>query len=211
MLHSTAIMAQNAMHNLSKLYATGVLLILAGCTSIPPAAVTNPLALPCIPEQLWLHSQAELKSRGFDLDIVDRRHGLIQTFPRTSSQWFEFWARDVVTDYARAEASVQSVRRSVRIEMHATADDQCTLACRVDVERLVAGRANVSGTVRANSVFSRLGGRMPTLSDRRNDRRGRQWVSLGRDQALEDDILRAIGAAMARQRRTRDRPITSGL
>lgn len=185
------------MHNLPKLYATGILLILVGCASTPPAPVTNPLALACSPDQLWQHSQAELKARGFDLDIVDRRHGVIQSLPRTSSQWYEFWARDVVTDYSRAEASLHTIRRSLRIEMHATSDDQCSITCRAEVERLVAGPANVSGTVRANSVFSNLGGRMPGLSDHPDARRRRQWVSLGRDSALEDDVLRAIAAAVA--------------
>jgi len=169
--------------------------MLQGCSGTPRARVANPVTLPCDVDEVWLAGQADLKGRGFALEKVDRRHGIIETLPRTSSQWYEFWARDVVTAEGRAEASLHTIRRFVRLELSVGGADRCDLGCCAQVERFVAGSAAMSGSVRANSVLGSVAGRMPGLKDDRR-RRGGQWVSLGRDAALEQDVLQSIRRAV---------------
>ena len=169
--------------------------LLQGCSGARRVDVANPLPLHHPADQVWLASQAELKSRAFGLDRIDRRHGIIETLPRTSSQWYEFWARDVVTAEDRAEASLHTIRRVVHLEMRAVAEDRCSLTCRANVERHVADAPAVSGSVRANAVFAGVAGRMPSLKGH-PDTHAAQWVSLGRDTALEQDVLRSIAATI---------------
>lgn len=168
--------------------------LLGGCASHQPAQLDNPMTFHCPSDRLWQQSQAELKSRGFDLDKVDRRHGIIETHPRTSSQWYEFWARDVVTFQSRAEASLHTLRRHVHLEMAADADNQSHLTCRALVARQVIPPSVVSGPARANSILAGTASRMPGLTDPRREQH-EQWLPLGRDLALEQDILRSLAAA----------------
>ena len=186
-------------HGLSALLIAGFFLVMTlnGCGPTQRLDVDNPLTFKCDPDRLWRQSQTELKVRGFDLDNVDRRAGVIETEPRTSSQWYEFWARDVVTWQGRAESSLHTLRRSVRLEMRADPDSSCRLSCRALVDREVIAPGVVSGSARANSIFAGAAGRMPTLKPL-GDQQISQWVSLGRDNALEQDILQSITSAASR-------------
>lgn len=188
-------------HGLSALLITGLFMMmtLSGCGQAQRLDVDNPLTFQCDPDQLWLQSQTELRARGFDLENVDRRAGIIETAPRTSSQWYEFWARDVVTWQGRAESSLHTLRRSVRLQMQADPGNNCQLSCQAMVDREVVAPAVVSGSARANSIFAGAAGRMPTLKSP-GDQQPSQWVSLGRDSDLEQDILQSITSAAPRVR-----------
>ena len=170
-----------------------------GCSE-PIAAAPEPLLIQAEVDQIWQLCQAELKKRGFTLDRVDRRSGIIQTYPLTSRQWFEFWRQDVVTDRDLAESSLHTVRRSVSIAVSAAPEDRHRLQCRVAVERLSAPLELTSGQVRVRDIFAQSAGRIPTpqVSEKRKKHPPR-WLPIGQDHALEKDILQAIHQTLNRE------------
>jgi hypothetical protein len=165
--------------------------LVGGCSSAPSTGVSNPLAISCEPNALWQTSQAELKERGFRLDRVDRRSGVIDTFATTSGQWYEFWRRDVVGSEASAESSLQTVRRTVTVRMECGDNKECRLSCSVMVERLSVPGAVVSGNIKAQNIFRGAAGAMPSLHPT-EEREAERWIPEGSDLALEADILARI-------------------
>lgn len=170
-----------------------------GCSepvSIPP----EPLLVQAETDQLWQLCQTELKQRGFQLDRVDRRSGIIETYPLTSKQWFELWRRDIVTDYDAAESSLHTVRRRVYLAVSAAPENRHRLQCRVAVERLSAPPELTSGQVRVRDIFGQAAGRIPTpqVSEKRK-KHPPQWVPIAQDHALENDILQALRQSLQRE------------
>ena len=175
-----------------------MLVVVGGCrTSPPPATISSePLVVQGDPDRLWQLGQAELKSRGFRLDRVDRRNGVIRTYPATSGQWFEFWRGDVVGARQSAQSNLQTVRRRVRLAMTPLADERCRLECTVVVEQLHAEGSVVSGTVRARDIFDGAAGRIPALTIRNSPGRSVEWGEIATDPALANDILHSIKNAL---------------
>jgi len=170
-----------------------------GCTE-SVAVPAEPLLVRAEPDRLWQLCQRELKQRGFTLDRVDRRSGMIETDPLTSKQWFEFWRRDVVTDRDVAESSLHTVRRKVYLAVSAAPDNQHRLQCRVAVERLSAPPELISGQVRVRDIFGQAAGRIPTpaVSEKRK-KQAPQWVPIAQDHALETEILQALRQTLQRE------------
>jgi hypothetical protein len=134
-----------------------------------------------------------LREQGFQPDRLDRRQGVITTFPITSQQYFEFWRRDVATAYDLMEASLATIRRRVEIRFDggAEAPDQ-KLVVTVQRERLSTPDRQYNSSAAAYRVFGRV---LPsttgkTIVPARDD----VWVPLGRDEALERRLLDAITA-----------------
>jgi len=174
-----------------------VLLTVAGCAT----TVTKPIAdcwdVQADPTELWQVCQAELRSRGFRLDRVDRRSGSLKSHPRISSQWFEFWGRDVVTASDWAESSLHTIRRTVELDMTRQAPHCCRLRCRVAVERLTPEPLAVAGSLRLGDVLKLTAGNLPALTDPFKDSQPQaQWAPLADDQALAAAILSSIETAL---------------
>ena len=167
--------------------------LLTGCATVPIALDSEPVIVEADLDHLWQQCQSELKNRGFSLDQVNLRSGIIETFPLVSRQWFEFWHRDTVTAVATAEASLHTIRRSVRMELSSLENSKYQLQCRVDVERLSLAPSVVSGSVQAQDVFSGTAGQIPidSASIGKSDQNN-VWIPLARDGDLEKDILTSI-------------------
>lgn len=171
-----------------------------GCSKSLPNA-PDPLVVQARPDCLWRLCQAELKQRGFRLDRVDRRAGIIKTYPLTGKQWFEFWRRDVVTDQDVAESSLHTIRRKVYMNVAPAPEDRYRLQCRVTVERLSAQPVWAGGRVRVQDIFGRAAGRAPVLQvTEKRKLHPPTWVPIGQDHSLETDILQAIHHRLNRNR-----------
>lgn len=62
-----------------------------------------------------------LRHMDFPPERVDRAAGLIVTRPTTSGGFYEFWRNDAQGGYQRLEASLQTIRRVVTVEITPTA------------------------------------------------------------------------------------------
>lgn len=175
----------------------------AGCAAKPaPApAPSEPRVIQGDPYVIWTAGQEELTSRGFLLDRVDRRMGVIETFPATSKQWFECWRNDVAGAEALAESSLQTVRRQVKLQVTQVEPDQLRLECRVAVEKYDSSREIYPGYTRTYNVLGNVSGRIPLLStsERRKDKT-EEWIPLGEDPELQKTILDSIARRVEKSR-----------
>lgn len=165
---------------------------LAGCAA-PQTATPNPLCLNVADEPLWWVCLAELKSRGFELDQTNRQRRVVMTKGLTSSQFFELWGQDLATTPDTLEASLHTMRRRVSLSLEPTNPNRTCLTCQVSVERLSQPIELVAGRLRVGNLFGKAAGRMPRLASEPSERSTpAQWVPVGRDKALERDILRDV-------------------
>jgi hypothetical protein len=175
-------------------------IVLAGCATEPARVDTGQLIeIKGDMDEVWRVCQEELKSRGFELDRVDRRQGEIETFPMTSGQWFEFWRHDVTGDYAREESDLQSVQRKVKMKVSPLKDQKYQLLCEVSVERREADPQEVRtmGGTHTRDLFPVFEGRIPGVaSGKTKESPGPQWTPLGDDPDLERAILQRIIAKL---------------
>ena len=178
----------------------GIFLVLGcmqvGCSEVGVLPASEPVVVAGDKDELWRVCQDEVKGRGFRLDMVDLRSGVIATYPLVSSQWFEFWRRDVVSNATRLESSLHTVRRRVHLELKAQDTREYRLVCRVEVERFSSPPRITGGTVRVQKTFSRTS-RLGRDTDAIEDKQ--RWIRLGGDPALEADILNSIKMTLRRK------------
>ena len=175
--------------------------ISGGCATKSATIPTAPVILQGNFDTVWQLVQGELKNRGFLLDRVDRRTGVIETFGLTSRQWYEFWRTDVVDCWSLTEASLHTIERAVILKMQPAGEEEVTVTCRVTVQRLAPGKNEVVGS--ALDVLYRRGGLIPAPAGAKaRDQSQFQWIPLGNDAALEADILRSLATASRRAGKT---------
>ncbi|MCH9022291.1 MAG: hypothetical protein IID32_05970 [Planctomycetes bacterium] len=165
-----------------------VIMSVCGCAAtLPP--INRPLVIENDFEKVWSASRDELVRRGFVIDRLDKRAGVIETFPLVGSQWFEFWRQDVVTHDAVTESSLQTIRRSVLVKFLSESDGKITLDCEVHVERLTSQPEKIITQTRPRDIFTNVSGYIPALgqTDSIED-----WIYLGKDPELEVELLRTI-------------------
>lgn len=117
--------------------------------------------------------------------------GRIDTYPKIGATVFEPWHRDSVDRYSRWEATLQSIRRRAEIRVDPR-DGGYWITVVVfkeleDVAQPLAATTS-SATFRNDSSLTRVVspiGEQPTHAG---------WIPLGRDTALEQRIIEAIGA-----------------
>lgn len=175
------------------LLAGGVLL--AGC-SAPER--TGPVTLRTFEdvgdaqrEVLWNAAQDVLREHHFRLDRVDRRAGIIQTYPQTSQHAFEFWRKDVDTAYDFLEASMRTVRRSVEVGL-APAESGDALTVTVRREYYSTPERQFNSSVAALRMFTTDLPRADT--GERITAADSYWIDAGRDPDMEAYLLGKIVA-----------------
>jgi hypothetical protein len=165
--------------------------VLCGCSGSYCRPVANPLSINEPLANVWQVSQAELKSRGFELDRVDLRSGAIDTFPLVSKQWFEFWRNDVVDGESLAQASLHTIRRQIHLEL-VQDGDKYNLQCRVCVEKLSGKSSIAGGKAQARQLFA-------VAANKKQKNMSQQWVAFDDDHVLEQHILHSITKKLGRK------------
>ena len=171
------------------------LVFCAGCAA--PARTGAPLAHTFATtdkgqcEWLWEASQSVLRENRFVLDRVDRRAGVISTHPETSQQFFEFWRHDVDVPYDSWEATLRTVRRSVRIDVESDVEagtSKLTIAVRR--ERFATPERQFNNSIAA---FRAFGDELPEVQTGRPvTTADNYWIADGRDLNMERYLLDKI-------------------
>lgn len=140
---------------------------------------------------LWESVQETLRRHRFRLDRVDRRAGVVTTYPVTSQHFLEFWRHDVDTMPDLWEASWNPLRRWVRIELNpANVVAWSELTVFVHKQRLSSPDRQFNSTGAAYQFF---GYSLPSTTGAvRVTPEEDRWLDMGRDAAMEDRLLRAI-------------------
>lgn len=180
-----------------------LLVVSAGC--LGPRRSDYVTSMPLSVEQdasaasaFWEGVEETLHDRGFELDRVDRRAGVITTLPVTSQQFFEFWRHDVDTREDLWEATFNSIRR--RVEVTVSRGDGGAWS---DVSVVVYKQRYSAPDRQFNStgeLYEYFGTALPTTTGEIDVGTERdRWIDIGRDPAMAayvlDRIIKRTGAA----------------
>jgi len=168
---------------------------LAGCGT-EQAQPSEPLCLSGVQEgKVMAEAEDVLERMDFVIDKADAEHGYILTQPLTGAQAFEFWRKDNVGRFNTSEANLQTIRRTVEINV-ANRDGRVCADCVVTVERMSLAESGTAGAGPTSMLF----GRSPTALGRLEltpyQKASMTWIDLGRDSRLETKILGQLKAGL---------------
>ncbi|HRX83490.1 MAG TPA: hypothetical protein P5572_00560 [Phycisphaerae bacterium] len=155
--------------------------------------VTQSVPAPTAAEQnaVWKAAQNVLRAHQFRLDRVDRRAGVITTDPQTSQHAFELWRKDVATRYDFLEATLRTVRRSVRVTI-APRDGTDEITVEVHKEFYSTPERQFNSSIATMRMF---GNELPRAdTGERITDADSKWIDAGRDPAMERYLLDQIVA-----------------
>lgn len=168
------------------------LVLLAGCGR--PAATLDERSLLCMDysrQVLFDASVETLQDMQFELETADADAGLIRTWPLRGGQYFEPWRSDNASAEMAALVNLHSLQRIVEIEMLPSLGKQC-VDCRVYVRRLSIPGEFYGGTRQMAALFTEGDVDEQTLVLEADQLEEAEWIDLGRDPALEQELLTEI-------------------
>ncbi len=133
----------------------------------------------------------------FSIEKSDSEQGLIRTRPLSGAQFFEFWRKDNIGAFNKAEANLHSIRRIAEMDVSQEEGRLC-IGCKVNVQRLNLPERVLRGRGRSYEMFSTSSPELQKLKLDKGQRRLMAWVDLGRDGLLEIEILKRIEKKIAR-------------
>lgn len=162
--------------------------------------VPNPLYVRASnPDAAW-EAVAREASRYFPIRSEERvrQHGAMLTEGRLETQWavgstiFEPWRRDSAGSYDRWQSTLQTIRRRATIRVIPAAGGY-ELDVRVDKQLEDLNRPEMAS---AGAASIRNDSALPTdrISPIDAIRDSGQWIDIGRDEALEQRILKRLGS-----------------
>ena len=181
-------------------------IIAAGCvrqTSVPPRVKVQKSDLYVEPNQgigkadLMEVAEDVLAEMYFTIDKADTNSGLIRTRPLPGAQFFEFWRNDNVGADNALAANLHTIRRTVTIEI-SRQDEQLSLGCNVQAQRLSLPEQQVSSSARVYGMFSQSSTSLQRLKLNPEQKEEMAWIGLGRDSRLEEEILKRIETRLVR-------------
>lgn len=164
--------------------------VLTGCESFK--APTTPVEPACLErannEDIVLTAEQILRDMHFSVEKLDVETGYLRTRPLSGAQMFQFWRKEVVGPYNAVEDNVQSVQRTVEIQIDAGQAGRC-VACIVNKRRLYMPQQRLGGIDDLEGLFT---GGDRALRELEVDPDRIRWEDLGRDGELEKRILELI-------------------
>lgn len=144
-------------------------------------------------EEVWDACVVSLKDHGLEIDRNDRRFGVITTKPVVGKQFFEFWLDDTANSDDLLLSSLHTIRRTVTIQVSSQGPMRFQVAVQAQAERASLPGYQVDSPVEAVELLSRQGvSPYPRRRDYVRPKPKPQWVDLGREPALERNILEDI-------------------
>ena len=170
-------------------------MLATGCAVPPrqsdPVQRMFPAASPEQRDDILTRSAQVLREHGFKIDRLDRRDGVVTTFPQTSQQFFEFWRKDVDTAYDWIEASMRTVRRSVTVRAYpADSGEKTQVRLTVHRETFATPERQFNNSIAAFRMF---GDDLPAeRTGLRVSRADDYWIDAGTDPAMETYLMDQI-------------------
>jgi outer membrane murein-binding lipoprotein Lpp len=147
-------------------------------------------------EALWQASVRAAKDRFFTIEITDYRRGLLATAPSVSEQFFEPWRNDVADGHALTQASLGTIRRTIRFEFEATGERHYKVTPKVLVERESLPERRTTVAARYRTVFVPEvdnGAQMSAdIGNPGEPAPKKYWYAIGRDYELESVLAKDI-------------------
>lgn len=167
-----------------------IVLAVAGCNE--PAKITDPsepLCMPmCAKEDIMKAAEDVLADKCFTVEKFDVENGYISTRPMRGSQPFEFWRGDNVGTRNKRMSANQSLQRIVEIEF-LQGDGGWCVSCYAHLRRFSMSDEEYVSMSSTHAIYTSSSLTTMKLTPRDNDI---EWIEMGRDYALENDILDKI-------------------
>jgi hypothetical protein len=148
-------------------------------------------------DDLFEAAATALIDEGFTIDRRDYRFGQILSDPLVAATMFEPWYGGKATPGQAVASTLNYQRRVARITLAPTAEDAdaYTLSVVVNIEQIELPARRLSGSTRGGRIFDELQSTPAELEAR--GIRGNYWSVIGRDEKMEQRLLRAITGADA--------------
>lgn len=168
----------------------------AGCATPVAAPVfhDNPTLLPLADRDYVFDQVVDVVDDYFTIDREQRvrvvgtvlTEGRIDTFPEVGATLLEPWRQDSVNNFERWESTLQTIRRTAQVRVIPTGEgylvDVVVFKELEDLQKPQHASAGAA-TLRNDTSLERFD--LPVLGQPFN----RGWIPLGRDQALEQQII----------------------
>lgn len=168
-------------------------LMFAGCSRQVTYQERNQISLNCADKtQAMAKAEKVLTKMQFSVAKFDPESGVIQCRPLRGAQWFEFWRKDNVGKFNKAEANLHTLRRIVTVEMMEQGG-QLIIKCDALTQKLdLTDKKDAKRRRGGSQVYDLLsdsGEKMQTLN---MEEKKMTWIDLGQDRQLEAEILTRI-------------------
>lgn len=167
------------------------LLAMTGCSSRVSTEPSKPLCIGLYTKaDLMACAEQVLIKKKFVIEKFDVESGYIVTRPMRGSQFFEPFRGDNVGKDNRRLASIHSLQRVIELTFDPVSGRNC-IECTAQIQRLsMPPRKDVSSMSDTRDLFTQSGSSQMGLYP---DAEGKiAWIDMGRDNALENDILQKI-------------------
>ena len=134
----------------------------------------------------------------FVIEKHDPQAGVVRTRPLTAAQFFEFWRNDNVEPQTAAQANLQSLQRTVEINI-SEQNNSISVECQVRVRRLSIPEKEFASVSQAANMFTVGDASLQKLQINEEQQEKMAWIDIGSDHALENKILTLIQKRIAKQ------------
>jgi hypothetical protein len=143
-------------------------------------------------KKLWDACALTLRDDQFEIDREDYRLGFLTTWPMISKQAFEFWRSDTGSVDEMMLSTLQTVRRTVRIEVARAPDGSFIARPKVLVEQFSHPERRLSNPSQYGEAFTPLAEPPMRVTEEGATIPNRYWYALGRDEAMERELARSV-------------------
>jgi len=164
-----------------------IIVQLAGCAADKYNKTEDHLCMPAASKADAMSAAEDvLAGMQFEIEKSDTEAGYIRTRPLAGAQTFEFWRSDDAGAFNRAEADLQSIRRTVELSVGEQAGESC-INCKATTERL-----SIPAEQSTDRGYKAMLGQKSIQKISREQKGNITWIDLGRDSQLETEILKRI-------------------
>lgn len=162
----------------------------AGCATVASGRFSNPMTFIETDADTVEHvARRVLMELRFDIEYPESSEGRLATDSLTGASWFEFWRKDTIGTMQRLESSIHTTRRRATVSISPTGGGSQVFV-KVVKERKSAAGLTPGAVGETFNIYDaeetellRQNELAPTSYD---------WLDMGRDELLEQDILHRI-------------------
>jgi hypothetical protein len=184
---------------LISLVLLGIGSLLSGCAVARPMATGNPVFVPAGNEDAAWERTVDVVHDYFDIAgenrIIGSQPGVIETRYRVGASLLEPWHHDSYGFENRLESSLQSIRRKARISVTPA---QGGYLVGVEVFKEIEDLPGVANNTAGGATFSQVSPLRRDLDLVTGQSSPSGWIALGRDEILENEMLRRMQMAFMR-------------
>ena len=177
---------------LLSLFFCFMFLMLNGCSKPVTYEERNQISL-VGPSKAQGMAEAEkvLSKMQFSIEKFDVESGFIKCHPLRGGQWFEFWRKDNVGKFNKAEANLHTLRRLVTVEVAEEAG-RLIIKCDADTQKLDLTEKKYPNKRNSGSKIYDMFSSGERLQNLNLEAKKKTWIDLGEDRQLEGAILTKI-------------------